>query len=122
MRRSFLALVLVALNGCAWMAASAFASDASERLGPDTFMVAVGGGAFASHLDESLLYQCAATVDRAGFDSFTITAHYITSNGGYGIMNATRAVAYLRAFKGAPAHPENSYSAKELLTSLVAYR
>jgi hypothetical protein len=122
MRKSCLALVLVALNGCALMAASAFASDASERLGPDTFMVAVGGGAFTSHLDEALLYQCATTVDRAGFDSFTITAQYLTSNGLIGLASATREVAYLKAYKGAPAHEQNSYGAKELLTSLVAYR
>jgi hypothetical protein len=104
------------------MAASAFASDASERLGPDTFMVAVGGGASASHLDESLLYQCAATADRAGFDSFTITSRYVATNGGYALMNASRAVAYFQAFKGAPTRPENSYWVKDLLKSLVAYR
>jgi hypothetical protein len=123
MRSTLLAaVVLVGLNGCALLAASAFASDTSERLGPDTFMVAVGGGAFSSHLDEALLYKCADTVNRAGFDSFTVTSRYIASNGGFGMMNAHRAVAYLRAFKGAPPQAENSYSARELMSSLIAYR
>jgi len=126
MRTGLLAAgVLVWLNGCALMAASLLAGgggDATERLGPDTFMVAVGGGAFNHHVDEELLYRCADAVDRAGFDSFTVTSRHGSPNAQIGLLFSTRTVAYLRAFKGPPPNGEASYWAKEILKQLVAYR